>query len=248
MMLIEGIILGILIGLVLGTIGAGGAILAVPGLIAVIGLSTVAATTSSLVIVGSAAVAGFIPRLKTKTVDVRLGITFSALGVLGTYVGTQLVSVIPVSAQITLFAVLMFGSAFAMWRGPVIESDSSPRSQWFLVFLVASAIGLLTGLLGVGGGFLIVPALVLILKVPTKTAAGTSLVAISSTSAIAFLMRFQYWDEVPIAPIAAFTLAAIVSSFLAAPLAQKLNPRTLQKAFAIFVSLTATFILVSKVI
>jgi hypothetical protein len=71
MMLLEGIALGIFIGLVLGTIGAGGAILAVPGLIAVMGLSTIAATTSSLVIVGSAAVAGFIPRLKTKTVDVR---------------------------------------------------------------------------------------------------------------------------------------------------------------------------------
>ena len=68
-MLFEGIILGILIGLVLGIIGAGGAILAVPGLIAVMGLSTVAATTSSLIIVGAAAIAGFIPRIKTKNVE-----------------------------------------------------------------------------------------------------------------------------------------------------------------------------------
>jgi uncharacterized protein len=206
MMLIEGILLGILIGLVLGTIGAGGAILAVPGLIAVMGLSTVAATTSSLVIVGSAAVAGFIPRLKTKTVDVRLGLTFSALGILGTFAGTQLVKVVPESVQIILFATLMFGAAIAMWRGPVSESNSEIKSQWPLVFVVATAIGVLTGLLGVGGGFLIVPALVLILKVPTKTAAGTSLVAIASTSAIAFLMRFEYWGEIPVGPIAAFTL------------------------------------------
>jgi uncharacterized membrane protein YfcA len=248
MMLLEGIVLGLIIGLVLGTIGAGGAILAVPGLIAVMGLSAVAATTSSLVIVGAAAVAGFIPRLKTKTVDVKLGLTFSALGIFGTYIGTQLVSVVPVSAQITLFALLMFGAAIAMWRGPVAESDTEPKSQWLLVFFVASTIGLLTGLLGVGGGFLIVPALVLILKVPTKIAAGTSLVAIASTSAIAFMMRFEYWDLVPVAPISAFTLAAIVSSFLAAPLAQNLNARTLQKSFAIFVTLTATFILASKVL
>jgi len=246
MMLLEGIALGIFIGLVLGIIGAGGAILAVPGLIAVMGLSTIAATTSSLVIVGSAAVAGFIPRLKTKTVDVRLGLTFSALGVLGTFVGTQLVEVVPESVQIILFATLMFGAAFAMWRGPVSESNAAVKSQWPLVFAVATAIGVLTGLLGVGGGFLIVPALVLILKVPTKTAAGTSLVAIASTSAFAFLMRFEYWGEIPVGPIAAFTLAAIASSFLAAPLAGKLNARTLQKGFAIFVSIAAAFILVVR--
>jgi uncharacterized membrane protein YfcA len=246
MMLVEGILLGIFIGLVLGTIGAGGAILAVPGLIAVMGLSTVAATTSSLIIVGSAAVAGFIPRLKTKTVDVRLGLTFSALGILGTFAGTQLVKVVPESLQIILFATLMFGAAIAMWRGPVNESNAPVKSQWPLVFVVATAIGILTGLLGVGGGFLIVPALVLILKVPTKVAAGTSLVAIASTSAIAFLMRFEYWGEVPIAPIAAFTLAAIVSSFLAAPIAGKLNARILQRGFAVFVTLAATFILVFR--
>jgi uncharacterized membrane protein YfcA len=243
MMLVEGILLGILIGLVLGTIGAGGAILAVPGLIAVMGLSTVAATTSSLVIVGSAATAGFIPRLKAKTVDVRLGLTFSALGILGTFAGTQLIKVVPESVQIILFATLMFGAAIAMWRGPVSESKSEFKLQWSLVFVVATAIGVLTGLLGVGGGFLIVPALVLILKVPTKTAAGTSLVAIASTSAIAFLMRFEYWGEIPVGPIAAFTLAAIVSSFLAAPFAGKLNAQTLQKGFAIFVSIAAVFIL-----
>ncbi len=246
MMLLEGIALGIFIGLVLGTIGAGGAILAVPGLIAVMGLSTVAATTSSLVIVGSAAVAGFIPRLKTKTVDVRLGLTFSALGILGTFVGTQLVKVVPESVQMILFATLMFGAAIAMWRGPVAETNAPIKSQWPLVFVVASAIGVLTGLLGVGGGFLIVPALVLILKVPTKTAAGISLVAIASTSAIAFLMRYEYWTEVPVTPIAAFTLAAIIASFLAAPIAGKLDPRKLQKVFSVFVTVTATLILICR--
>ncbi len=149
----------------------------------------------------------------------------------------------PESVQIILFATLMFGAAIAMWRGPVSESNSEIKSKWPLVFVVATTIGVLTGLLGVGGGFLIVPALVLILKVPTKTAAGTSLVAIASTSAIAFLMRFEYWGEIPVEPIAAFTFAAIVSSFLVAPFAGKLNAGTLQKGFAIFVSIAAVFIL-----
>ena len=248
MMLIEGIILGILIGLVLGLIGAGGAILAVPGLIAVMGLSTIAATTSALVIVGSAAVAGFVPRLKTKSVDIRLGLTFSALGILGTFVGTQLVEVVPENVQIVLFAFLMFGAAIAMWLGPVKDSSKKVKSQWPLVFVVATAIGVFTGLLGVGGGFLIVPALVLILKVPTKVAAGTSLVAIASTSTVAFLMRFEYWSEIPVAPIAAFTLAAIISSSLAAPIAGRINARTLQKGFATFVSAAAFLILASQVL
>jgi len=246
MILIEGLALGIFIGLVLGTIGAGGAILAVPGLIAVMGLSTIAATTYSLVIVGSAAVAGFIPRLKAKTVDVRLGLTFSALGVLGTYFGTRLVMVVPESAQITLFALLMFGSALAMWRGPATQSTTSVKTPWPLVVAVATGIGLLTGLLGVGGGFLIVPALVLILKVPSKTAAGTSLVAIASNAAIAFLMRHEYWNTIPVASILVFTFASIVASYLSAPLAGKLDPRTLQKVFSVFVAVTATFILASR--
>ena len=242
----EGIILGILIGLILGTIGAGGAILAVPGLVAIMGLSTVAATTSALVIVSSAAVAGFVPRLKTKTVNVRLGLTFSALGILGTYFGTQLVKVIPESTQIILFALLMFGSAIAMWRGPVSTTDQAASLQWPLVFVVATAIGLLTGLLGVGGGFLIVPALVLILKVPTKIAAGTSLVAIASNAIIAFFLRQEYWNTIPVTPVIAFTAAAVISSFLAAPLAGKLDARVLQKSFAIFVTVVASIILLSK--
>lgn len=242
-MLIEGILLGIFIGLVLGTIGAGGAILAVPGLITVLGLSTVAATTSALVIVSSAAVAGVIPRLKTKNVDVRLGLTFSALGLLGTFLGTRLVEVVPEKLQLILFASLMFGSAIVMWRGPVKGATATNSKNWLVVAVVASAIGVLTGLLGVGGGFLIVPALVLILRVPAKTAAGTSLVAIASTSTIAFILRAQYWELVPVDSIAAFTLAAVIASLISTPFATKLNARALQKVFAVFVSIVAIFVL-----
>lgn len=243
MMLLEGIILGLFIGLVLGTIGAGGAILAVPGLIAVLGLSTVAATTSALVIVSAAAFAGVIPRLKSKSVDVRLGITFSLLGVVGTFLGTRLVQFVPENVQLVLFATLMFGAAFAMWRGPVSKTGETENQNWLKVAVVASAIGVLTGLLGVGGGFLIVPALILILGVPTKIAAGTSLVAISLTSAIAFLLRNQYWNLVPVNSILAFTAAAIIASLVSAPLASKLNARLMQKLFAGFVTFVAIYVL-----
>jgi uncharacterized membrane protein YfcA len=243
MMLFEGIILGLLIGLVLGTIGAGGAILAVPGLIAVMGLSTVAATTSALVIVSSAALAGVIPRLKSKSVDLRLGITFSLLGIAGTFIGTILVEFVPTQVQLFLFAGLMFSAAVAMWIGPVSNPQKVKARNWPVVALVATAIGVLTGLLGVGGGFLIVPALILILNVPTKIAAGTSLVAITLTSAIAFAFRYEYWDLIPVNSILAFTGAAILASLISSPLAAKLNPRILQKIFAVFVTFIAIYLL-----
>ena len=244
-MLAEGILLGLFIGIGLGIVGAGGAILAVPGLIAVMGLSTTAATTSSLIIVGAAAFAGVIPRLKTKSVKVWLGITFSLLGVVGTFLGTRLLPKVPEPLVIGLFAVLMLGAAIAMWRGPISQgSDSATPARWLIV-AVASVIGLLTGLLGVGGGFLIVPALVLILGVPTRVAAGTSLVAIATNSVIALLMRYEYWHLVPAGPITAFAIAGVAASFLSAPLAHRIEPQALRRAFAGLVVLVAIYMLLT---
>jgi uncharacterized protein len=243
MMLLEGILLGIAIGAVLAVVGAGGAILAVPGLIAVLGLSATAATTSSLVIVGAAAIAGVIPRIKKAQVNIKLGIIFSLLGVLGTFLGTRLVSEVSETITISIFAILMFAAAISMWRGQVTESEVFQKPNWPLVILVASIIGLITGFLGIGGGFLIVPALVLILKVPAKIAVGTSLVAIATNTIIALGFRYEYWELIPVEAIAAFTLAAVLASLLLAPLATKLPNRTIAKIFSIIVLVIAFYML-----
>ncbi|MFM1864593.1 MAG: hypothetical protein RL677_373 [Actinomycetota bacterium] len=243
MMLLEGILLGIAIGAVLAIVGAGGAILAVPGLIAVMGLGATAATTSSLVIVGAAAIAGVIPRIKKQQVNIKLGIIFSSLGVVGTYLGTLLVAEVSETITVSIFAVLMFAAAFSMWRGQVSESEVLKKPNWLLVILVASVIGLITGFLGIGGGFLIVPALVLILKIPTKIAVGTSLVAIATNTVIALGFRFEFWSLIPVESIAAFTLAAVLASLLLAPLATKLPNKTVQKIFSIIVVLIAIYML-----
>ena len=242
-MLLEGILLGIAIGAVLAIVGAGGAILAVPGLIAVMGLSATAATTSSLVIVGAAAIAGVIPRIKKQQVNIKLGIIFSALGVIGTYLGTLLVAEVSETLTVSFFAILMFAAAFSMWRGQVSESEVFKIPNWALVILVASLIGLITGFLGIGGGFLIVPALVLILKVPTKIAVGTSLVAIATNTIIALGFRYEFWSLIPVQSIAAFTMAAVLASLLLAPLATKLPNRTIQKAFSVIVLVIAIYLL-----
>lgn len=231
-MLLQGIFLGIAIGVVLGVVGAGGAILAVPGLIAVMGLSATAATTSSLVIVGASAFAGVLPRLKKSQVDLKLGVLFSLLGVAGTFVGTRLVAEVSEQFTINVFAALMLVAAFFMWRGQINDGVAQRRAAWWLVVLVASAVGLVTGFLGIGGGFLIVPALVLILRVPAKVAVGTSLVAISVNATVALALRYEYWSLIPIGPVAAFALAGVVASLLVAPFATRLPARVIQRLFA----------------
>jgi uncharacterized membrane protein YfcA len=107
-------------------------------------------------------------------------------------------------------------------------------------------VGILTGLLGIGGGFLIVPALILFLKVPTKVAAGTSLVAITANSLIAFFLRFEFWDQIPVVEVAVFTISAITASLLLTPVAGKLNAKVMQKIFSVVIVLVAIYTLVKN--
>lgn len=237
-----GLILGLAVGAVLGLIGAGGAILAVPGLILALGLSVTAATTSSTIIVGSAALAGVLKRRKSDTIDLQVGISFALLGLLGTTFGTYLLRILPEQTILIIFAFLMFGSAFAMCCRQ-IEATDVGRPSWLKIFVAATLVGILTGLLGIGGGFLIVPALVIFLKVPTKVAISTSLVAISLNSLIALGLRFEYWSQIPILEVIIFTSAAITSSIFISPLSSKMNSKLLQRIFAIAISIIAIYLI-----
>ena len=239
------VLLGVLIGSSLGIIGAGGAILAVPALVAVLGLDAKIATTASTIIVGSAAAAGFIQRIKTRALDFKIGTTFSLLGVGGTFLGTYLLQFLSDTFILVLFALLMFGAAFGMWRKGVGERDAT-KTKWPLVILSATGVGLATGLLGIGGGFLIVPALVLFLNVPAKIAAGTSLVAITLNSIITFLLRNEYWEEMPWGPVLTFAGSAVLASFVTARFAQKFNARQLQRGFAILITIVAVYMLATR--
>lgn len=240
-----GLLLGAVVGSTLGLIGAGGAILAVPGLVAILGLSATAATTSSTIIVGSAALAGALRRRNTGTVDVKIGLTFSAIGIFGNFLGTLLLRVIPENLIMAIFALLMFGAGYAMCcrENP---QPTAEKPKWRLVLIAATFVGILTGLLGIGGGFLIVPALILFLKVPTKVAAGTSLVAITANSLIAFVLRYEFWNQIPVAEVAVFTISAISASSLLTPVAGKLNAKAMQKIFSVVIVLVAIYTLFSN--
>lgn len=241
-----GFLLGATVGATLGLIGAGGAILAVPGLVAILGLSATAATTSSTIIVGSAALAGALRRRNTGTVDVKIGLTFSAIGIFGNFLGTLLLRVIPENLIMAIFALLMFGAGYAMCCRENPE-PAPEKPKWHLVVIAATLVGILTGLLGIGGGFLIVPALILFLRVPTKVAAGTSLVAITANSFIAFILRYEFWDQIPVTEVAVFTVSAISASLILTPIAGKLNAKLLQKIFSAVIVLVAIYTLLTHI-
>ena len=246
MTILFGLILGAIVGASLGLIGAGGAILAVPGLVAVLGLSATAATTSSTIIVGSAALAGVLSRRKTGTVDVKTGLTFSAFGVVGTFFGTLLLKVIPENVTLVIFAFLMFGAGYAMCCKKTPEPVQT-KPKWYLVVITATFVGILTGLLGIGGGFLIVPALILFMKVTTKIAAGTSLVAITANSLIAFALRYEYWDQIPVMEVTVFTISAITASLILSPIAGRLNANVLKKSFSVMIILVGIYTLLTNI-
>jgi uncharacterized membrane protein YfcA len=246
MTILFGLILGAVVGASLGLIGAGGAILAVPGLVAVLGLSATAATTSSTIIVGSAALAGVLSRRKTGTVDVKVGLTFSAVGIVGTFIGTLLLKVIPENVTLVIFAFLMFGAGYAMCCKKTPEPIQT-KPKWHLVIIAATFVGILTGLLGIGGGFLIVPALILFLKVPTKIAAGTSLLAITANSLLAFILRYEFWDQIPVMEVAVFTISAITASLILSPIAGKLNANVLKKSFSVVIILVGIYTLFTNI-
>jgi uncharacterized protein len=195
-------------------------------------LSVPAATTSSLMIVGAAAFAGVLPRIRNETVNIPLGLTFALLGIAGTFLGTRIAAVAPDLGVLIFMVILMFVSAGAMWRGPKSANLHRTRIGWPMTIVVASVVGLITGLLGIGGGFLITPALIFLLAVPTGIAVGTSLVAIATNAVITLLLRIDLWDLVPVTPVAVFTGTAVLASLFVSPFARKLNARIVQRSFA----------------
>lgn len=235
------LLLGALIGFSLASVGAGGAIIAVPGLVALFNLSAISATTSSLIVVGVSALTGAIMRRQTG-INIKLGIQFSLIGVLGTFLGTYLVKLFPETSIYLLFSFLMIVSAITTWRKKPVNESNTKRHHPFTIFLVASSVGILTGLLGIGGGFLIVPALVLFLKVPANVAVGTSLVAITTNTLLALVMRYEHWDQIPITETLTVSLGGALTAIAITPFAKKLPAVVVQKTFAVLLLALSSYV------
>lgn len=251
-----GHILAIGIGLSLGLIGGGGSILAVPILVYVMGVESRAAIAMSLFIVGSVSLLGAIPYARRGHLSWRIVAGFTPAAMLGAYLGSQLVKLplITDTVQLVSFGLVMLAASVLMIRKGkgserhrvTSEKRSSLRSlRWLAIPAEGLGVGIVTGFVGVGGGFLIIPALVLLSQLPMKTAVGTSLLIIFFNSATGFM---GYLEQVAIDwPLTlSFTLAAGIGTVVGSLLARKIEASKLQKGFGYFVLAVAIFVLIRR--
>jgi uncharacterized membrane protein YfcA len=258
--------LGLAIGLALGALGGGGSILTVPALVYLLDQDPRTATTSSLLIVGIASLIALAPHARRGQVRFVQGLVFGALGTAGSFAGSALSSHVPAQVLLTAFAGLMLVVAVLMLRRSVRPTDSAedhdPTAEPFLtlrpltcvcprlakVVVTATAVGLLTGFFGVGGGFVLVPALVLALGFPMPVAVGTSLLVIAVNSATALAARVSVGGtHLDWRLIATFTAAAIIGSLLGGRLTSRVPHRLLTRAFAALLVGVAAFTAASSI-
>lgn len=222
---------GVALGLALGLFGGGGGILAVPLLLA-IGVPTDEAATTSLVVVGVGAIGGLIPNARVGRVAWREGVTFGALGIAGAILGSQAALLAPEWLKLWGFALLLVVSGTLMLRralAPPVAADDRERRSWLLVVLVALVVGLVTGFFGVGGGFLIVPALTLVMGMAVHRATATALLVIIINSTAALLPRAGEALDPKVAAIVAIT--TLITGNLAARWSNKWSSRALGIGF-----------------
>ena len=239
--------LAVLIGVSLGLLGGGGSILAVPLLVYVADLPAKEAIATSLLVVGATSAVGVIPHARANRVRWRTGLIFGFAGMTGAYAGGRLAEFIPAGFLLTGFAVMMLATAIAMIRGRrSAEGKPVPHElPVFRVIIDGVVVGLVTGLVGAGGGFLVVPALALLGGLPMPVAVGTSLVVIAMKS---FAGLAGYLSSVHInwGLAAAVTAAAIVGSFAGGRLAGRIPADLLRKAFGWFVVVMGVFVLAQQ--
>ncbi len=244
------LVLGLAIGAVLGALGGGGAILTVPVLVYVVGQSAQDATTSSLVIVGVTAGIAVAGHHRSGRVRWRVGVGMGVAGVPAAWAGTQLNRLVDQDVLLLGFAAVMLLAAAGMVRngnGGPTEGTTPTRSGRERVVLVVKviaaglAVGFLTGFFGVGGGFVIVPVLVMALGYPMPAAVGTSLLVIALNSAVSLMARAgsPHFDWAVIVP---FTAAAVAGTFLGKQVADRVDARVLKRFFAALLVLVAVYV------
>jgi uncharacterized membrane protein YfcA len=238
-----GYLLAAFIGVSLGFFGGGGSILTVPLLVYVFGLDPKVAIASSLLIVAIASSSGALQHARAGNLRVRTGLLFGSAGMMGAYLGGRASAFLDGGVLLLLFACMMALTSVTLWRGrrTVAPSETSTVK----LCLQGLAVGLFTGLVGAGGGFLIVPALVLWAGLPMTAAIGTSLMIIVMNSTAGFLGYLSHVD-VDFALVAGVGACAIGGSFAGSRLTRVVSPDNLRRAFAGFVLAMAVTILVRE--
>ena len=262
--------LGVVVGITVGALGGGGSILTVPALVYALGQDPRTATTASLIIVGVTTLIGMVPHARAGRVRLGQGVVFGLLGVGGAYLGSLLSASVDPDVLLVAFAGLMFVVAGVMTRRrrSAARAEAAGRGQpeartspmltlrpfrcdcraVGTLLLTATAVGLLTGFFGVGGGFAVVPALVLVLRLPMPVAVGTSLVVITINSASALVSRLGQDVTLDWALVGVFTAAAVVGSLVGARITSRVSPARLNLAFTILLVAVAVYTAASSIL
>ncbi|MCH1414670.1 MAG: sulfite exporter TauE/SafE family protein [Glaciecola sp.] len=270
-MLIIGFLAAILMGIVLGVIGGGGSILTVPILVYLMAVPADIATGYSLLIVGATAAYGAISYFKQGLVDVKSSIIFAIPSIMAVYLtraylmpnvpDTLNIATFSFSKNVAImvfFAVLMLVSAAMMLKKAYAEPITLQQAgsdevitispNILLIAVEGAFVGVITGVLGAGGGFLIIPALVLLMGMPMKKAVGASLFIIALKSLIGFTGDLQSGIDLDIPLLGMMLLATFIGMTISKKIAGNLEGQTLQKFFAYFTLAIAVFIIVKEIL
>lgn len=260
------ILAGLATGIVLGLLGSGGSIIALPALIYLLHIEYKSAIAMSLGVVAVTATLATLGNFRRGLVDTRVAVVFGLFGIIGTSAGSRLGLMAPAVIQLGLFALVMYAAAWRMLKpaklalpmaNGVLSNGGGTAAlggcyDFFSpcmgrIALHGIGIGILTSLVGVGGGFLIVPALVLLSGIPMKQAVGTSLAIVAANSSAGFI---GYMGGVPIdwGVMASFTAVTVIGSFIGSHFSTRISHNTLKKTFAWFLLMVATYILFKSVI
>ena len=252
--------LAVCIGISLGLLGGGGSVLALPILVYFMGVAPKSAIAMTLIIVGTVSLLGTIPHWKRGNINLKTVLIFGSATMIGAFGGARLSNLpfITETFQMLLFAVMMLLAAGFMIRrssqthqksdlSPDLELYPEPVCKYCWLWLMTEGIGvgILTGLVGVGGGFAIVPALVLLGNIPMKQAIATSLLIIALNS-IAGLLGYLGHIAIDWPLTVSFTFAAALGTIAGGYLAQFVSAKQLQKSFGYFLLAVATFVLIQN--
>jgi len=236
------------IGVSLGLLGSGGSIITVPVLVYLLGQDEKTAIAGSLFVVGSIAFVGSLQYVRVGLVDWRNVLVFGVPGMAGTYLGALLAAFVPGIVQLAFFSLVMLLASYLMLRPVKLTADAhQPRETWKIA-TDGLFVGVVTGLVGVGGGFLIVPALVLLGGLAIHTAVATSLVIIALKSFSGFYKYLDVLDaqglELDWHTLLLVTVLGIVGSYAGAKIANRMPQDRLRKGFGVFLIIMGIYILV----
>ena len=258
---IAGYIASLFIGVVLGLIGGGGSILTLPVLVYLFAISPASAVSYSLFIVGSTSLVGAYNSYRKGLVDLKTVLLFGSSSIITVFIARKFI--IPFLPDIffqigslvvthslfvmVLFAILMLAASASMIRSRKFTAAKDPKERPWVPVLYGVLLGLLTGLLGAGGGFLLIPALVIFMKLPMKKAIGTSLLIIALNSLIGFLGDIGR-HSIDWKFLMAVSALAITGIFIGGHFNEKINSDRLKKSFGWFVLVMGIYIIVKELV